>query len=85
MRYPSGAGLPRATSSPETTVSNAPQSPTASRMASITGRAEAETSPEAEARLAEAQGDLRHPGKPAALGPDQRDQALALPPHQLVR
>ena len=84
MRYPSGAGLPRATSSPETTVSNAPLSPTASRMASMTGRAEADTRPEAESRLTEPEGDLRHPGKPAALGPDQRDQVLALAAHKLV-
>ena len=50
----------------------------------MTGRADAETSPEAKARLTETEGDLRHPGQPATLGTDQRNEVLALLPYQII-
>ena len=85
MRYPSGAGLPRATSSPETTVSNAPLSPTASRMASITGRADADTSPRRRPASRKRRGISGTPGSPRPSARISADQALALPAHQVVR
>ena len=67
MRYPSGAGLPRATSSPETTVSNAPQSPTASQDGVDHGPRRRGHQAETEPRLAEARAGS--PARREARGP----------------